>query len=235
MNRLSPIKQLVSWIPDSCFTIIILILFLGISTDGAANEPEPSAGSFPGKITFLDGKLTAQIVSASLRQVMEEVSKLSGARVHWQNHDDGNAVVSVEFNDLPFSDALKRILGEKNFIFFYASTNEVNNLPQVWILSKKSAEEHLALTPLPSSEENSLIPSDDSRSHVVQDNDTLIEIALYDQDHLERLDAITRLGGYAQEDQGIKMILSQVAESDSNQQVREAAKELLQNMEKSER
>jgi hypothetical protein len=79
------------------------------------------------------------------------------------------------------------------------------------------------------------LPHNDSTAPVEQDNDTLIQIALLDQDPLARLDAITQLGGYAEEDQRVKMILHQVADSDSNQQVQEAAKELLQNMEGNER
>ncbi|MGH8538849.1 MAG: HEAT repeat domain-containing protein, partial [Gammaproteobacteria bacterium] len=54
--------------------------------------------------------------------------------------------------------------------------------------------------------------------------------AIHDQDTSVRLDAITQLGGYAQEDPLVEPTLSQVAHSDSDPQVREAAAELLKNL-----
>jgi hypothetical protein len=71
----------------------------------------------------------------------------------------------------------------------------------------------------------------DAAPSVEPDLDSLIETALHDQDMSVRLDAITQLGGYAQEDQRVETILSQVAHSDSNPQLRKSAAELLQNME----
>ena len=234
MKRLPPVRKWLSWIPNLCLAGILMSLVLGGPAAGVASAAEPVAVNSPGKIILLDGKLTAQIVSASLRQVMEEVSKLSGAQVHWLSHED-DTMVSVKFADLPFSEALRRILGEKNFAFSFASTKESARLLQIWVFSKRQAEGQAVPTPLPFSEGGTPPPPSDSAPPVEQDSDTLIQIALLDQDPLARLDAITQLGGYAQEDQRVKAILSQVADSDSNQQVQEAAKELLQNMQGSER
>lgn len=234
MKRLPPVRKWLSWIPNLCLAGILLSLVLDGPAAGAASAAEPVAVNFPGKITLLDGKLTAQVISASLRQVMEEVSKLSGAQVYWLSHDD-DTMVSMEFADLPFSEALRRILGEKNFAFSFTSTKTGERLLQIWVFSKRQAEGQAAQTPLSLPQGGTPLTPSESTPPVEQNNDTLIQIALLDQDPLARLDAITQLGGYAQEDQRVKAILSQVADSDSNQQVQEAAKELLQNMEGSKR
>lgn len=235
MKRLPPVRRWLFWITNPCLTGILMSLVLGSPATGAANTNEPVAVNFPGKLTLLDGKLTAQIMSASLRQVMEEVSKLSGAQVHWLSHEDQDTRVSVEFADLPLSEALRRILGDKNFAFSFTSTKDGERLLQVWVFSKRQAQEQAVPTPLPFPQKGTSLHLSDSPPPVEQDNDALIQIALLDQDPLTRLDAITQLGGYAREDQRVKMILHQVADSDSNQQVQEAAKELLQNMEENEK
>jgi hypothetical protein len=234
MKRLPIARRGLSWILNLWLLGILASLNLGGPSASAASEAEPAAVNFPGKITLLDGKLTAQVVSAPLRQVMEEVSKLSGAQVHWLSHED-DTMVSMEFVDLPFSEALRRILGEKNFAFSFTSTKTGERLLQIWVFSNKQAEGQTVLTSLSLPQGGVPLLHNDFTAPVEQDNDILIQIALLDQDPLARLDAITQLGGYAQEDQRLKMILSQVADNDSNRQVQEAAKELLQNMEENER
>lgn len=210
---------------------IFVTLVLGVPVSAAATGPV--ANHFAGKITLQDGKMTAQIVAAPLRRVIEEVSKLSRARVRWLGLD-GEEPVSVEFTDLPFSEALRRILGEKDFVLFYPSARVKARLPQIWIYPRGQAGGQVVLTlppgPEPEGETMPPAPSDPAPG-VEQDLDSLIQTAMHDQDTSVRLDAITQLGGYAQEDQRVEPILSEVAHSDSNPQMREAAAELLRNME----
>src|SRR5262245_709963 len=63
-------------------------------------------------LTLQDGMLAARIKATLLRQVMEEIGKLSGARVLWLNQPGGEEQVSVDFPALPIAEALERILGE---------------------------------------------------------------------------------------------------------------------------
>ena len=58
-----------------------------------------------------------------------------------------------------------------------------------------------------------------------------MQATLNEQDPTERLDALTRLGGYAQEDPRVPSVLQQFAHTDPDPQVREAAGELLQKLE----
>jgi hypothetical protein len=60
-------------------------------------------------------------MATPLRQVMEKVSRVRGARVHWLSGQAQETLVSVEFTALPLPEALERILGETNFLFFYTA------------------------------------------------------------------------------------------------------------------
>lgn len=50
---------------------------------GIANMQCATTDKFPGKILLQDGKLTAQVTGIPLRQVIEEIGRLSKARVRW--------------------------------------------------------------------------------------------------------------------------------------------------------
>jgi hypothetical protein len=207
MKRLTPMwfsRTLRLWLPG--------ILVLGSIPVCAAYAAGPADVSFPGKITLQDGKMTARIVAAPLRRVLEEVSKLSGAQARWLTLD-GEEPVSVEFTDLPFSEALRRILGEKDFALFYPSARERGRLPQIWIYPRGQTGGQLVVI-----QERGTTPpalSDAAPSvelpSVEQDFDSLIHTAIHDQDTSVRLDALKQLWGYAQEDPLAETTLSQVA------------------------
>ena len=232
MKRLTPITQWSSRTPGLWLSGILVSLVLGSLPVGAKYAAGPADVSFRGKITLQDGKMTARIVAAPLRRVIEQVSKLSGAQNRWLSLD-GEEPVSVEFTDLPFSEALRRILGERDFVLFYPSPRERARLPQIWIYPRGQAGGQLVVI----QEAETAPPALSDAAHSVEpppvepDLDSLIETAMHDQDMSVRLDAITQLGGYVREDPLAETILSQVAHSDSNPQLREVAAELLQNME----
>ena len=219
------------WTPSLWLCGTLLSLILGSAPLHITQAFGAASGNFPGEIRLQDGKLTARIKVAPLRQVMEEISRLSGARVRWLSQG-GDEPVSVEFPPLPFPEALRRILGEKNFLLFYSSSGEGPRLARIWISSKgkPGGQGVFTLQPVPEGRTTSP-PADDLTPRVGENIDALIQTAMHDQDPLVRLDAITQLGGYAQEDARVKAILSQVARSDSNPQVQEAAAEMLQNVE----
>jgi hypothetical protein len=223
MKRLTPITQWFSRTAGLWLYGIRVSLVLGNLSVCAAYAAGPAAVSFPGKITLQDGKMTARIVAAPLRRVIEEVSKLSGAQARWLSLD-GEEPVSVEFTDLPFSEALRRILGEKDFVLFEPSARERARLPQIWIYPRGQEGGQLAVikeketTPLPLSDAVSVeLPP------VEKDLDSLMHTAIYGQDTSVRLHAVKLLWGYAPEDPLAETTLSQIAYSDSDPQVREAA------------
>ena len=232
MKRLTPITRWFSRTPGLWLPGILVSLVLGSLSVCAAYAAAPADVSFPGKITLQDGKMTARIVAAPLRRVIEEVSRLSGAQARWPSRD-GEEPVSVEFTDLPLSEALRQILREKDFVLFEPSAGERARLPRISIYPRAQAGGQLVAI----QEGETTPPALSDAGHSVevppveQHLDSLMHTAIHDEEPSVRLDAITQLGGYAQEDLLAKMALSQVAHRDSDPQLREAAAELLQNME----
>jgi hypothetical protein len=209
----------------SCWLRGILVsLVLCTGPVGATYALGPMAGTSPGQIGLQDGKLTARIVAAPLRQVMEEVSRRSGAQVRWLGNQAEERLVSAEFTALPLPEALGRILGETNFLLFYASAGKGTTLTQIWISSKGTAGRQPGLIPQPAAVEEDAEPD-------AIPIDTLVQTAVSIAEPAVRIDAITRLGGYAQQDPKVAGILSHLASNDSNPQVRAAASEVLAGIE----
>src|ERR1051325_5769892 len=70
--------------------------------------PPVARGAGRTSMTYRDGRLSASIVAAPVRQVVDEIGRLSGAAV------DGDAAlddepVSTSFADLPLTNALERV------------------------------------------------------------------------------------------------------------------------------
>jgi hypothetical protein len=225
-----------------CTLLLVSLTFLPVPAP-AVQSPGTAAGPFPGIITFRDEQLTVRITAAPLRQVMGEISRLSGAQVRWLSQE-GEDLTSVEFTALPVTDALRRLLGGRNFLLFYTATGEETKLTQIWISASGQAGNQPGLksppvpqrqtTPLPgsaSAPQSGEAASEERAELEALPLETLLQIARLDQNPSVRVEAIARLAGYAQDDSRVQVILSQVAQSDSNPQVQEAAAELLQNLE----
>ncbi len=219
-----------SWTTNRRLRGILMSLIMGSAPVSTVYAVNAVTRNFSGKITLQDGQLAAHIEGIPLRQVMAEVSRLSGAQVRWLS-PDGEELVSAKFTALPLAEALRRILGEKNFLLFYSSARAGTRLAQIWISSGREGERQAALVLQSVSSLQKTPPDSDAASQVVIDPDTLIQTALHDQDPYVRLDAITQLGGYAQEDARVQTILAQVAHNDSSLQVQQAAAELLRDLE----
>lgn len=211
---------------------LLLSLVLGSVPVSTVAAGSPAAGTFPGTLTLHGETLTAQISAAPLRQVMEEVSRLSGARVLWLQ-PGGEEPVSVAFTALPFSEALERILTQKNFLLLYAPAAEGGQLSQIWISAEeRGTGQPQTLLPVPLG----LPPPPAPNTPLVEQIpdtliDTLIQAALRASNPAERLNAISQLGGFAREDPRAQAILSQVAQSDDDPRVRDFAAEILRHIE----
>lgn len=170
------------------------------------------AADEPGRLTLRDGKLTAHVSAAPVRQVMQEVSSLTGARVLWLGHAEDRKV-SVDFTDLPLADALRRILGESNFMLFYTSRGKETWLSEIWVSAPSAGRgQPVAAAPAP--------PPTQAPAQLMQ-------TALYGQDLSSRLNAIKRIKKFAQADPRVRSILSQLSRSAAEPEVREAAENAL--------
>jgi hypothetical protein len=216
-------------------------LILSAGSVDAAYALDPTAVTLPGQITLQDGRLTAQVVATPLRQVMEEMSRLSGARVRWVSGQAKEKPVSVEFTALPLPEALRRILREMNFLLFYTSTGNSVKLTEIWI-SSVIGEGQPRRIPPPASQVKAPLPIPDSASQSEEAMDRqaefaampleiLIQTAVGTADSPLRIEAIAHLGGRAAEDPKVEGILSHLASNDSDPQVREAASEVLAGIE----
>ena len=222
-------------------TLVSLVLSTGLV--GSTYALGPAAMTLPGQVALQDEKLTAQLVAAPLRQVMEEVSRLSGARVRWLGRQTEEKPVSVGFTALPLPEALRRILGETNFLLFYTSVGESTALTQIWILSKGTGGRQPGLTSQPTAQAKAQPQpapgSTSQRTHTVERQaeldaisvDTLIETAISTLEPSVRVEAVARLGGYAPADPKVEGILSHLAANDGNPQVQAAASEVLAGIE----
>jgi hypothetical protein len=152
------------------------------------------------------GRLTARIVAVPLPQLIEQVGKLTGARVRWLSPKEETRV-SMEFTDAPLPQALRQILGRRNFLLFYTSTGEGAKLSRIWISgthqgSRQAGQPVLAL--------GGRVPRELSRT------------ALHSRDPSARLDAIRQLKWYVQTDRrGVTSVLSWLARRDPNPLVRQ--------------
>jgi hypothetical protein len=228
MKRL-PSMMRRSLITPACWLHGVLVsLVLSTGPAGTAYAFGSAAMTLPGQIALQDGKLTAHLTAAPLHQVMEEVSRLSGAQVRWLSSQE-EKLVSVEFHALPFPEALRRILGETNFLLFYVSEGMNTKLTQIWISSKEIGREPSEFIHLPASQRENT--TERQAAPDAMSVDTLIQTAVSALDPFVRVEAIARLGEHAPADPKVEGILSHLASNDSSPQVRAAASEVLAGIE----
>jgi len=185
------------------WVVSVLLLLGGLRASRvAANEA--------GHLMLRDGKLTAHVTAIPVRQVMQEVGSLTGARILWLGHTEDKPV-SVHFTDLPLADALRRILGERNFMLFYRSRGKEAWLSAIWISAPSTGQGQPVTPPSPPTQ----IPPQ------------LMQTALYGQDLSSRLNAIKRMKKFAQTDTRVHSILSQLSRSAVEPKIRAAAEQAL--------
>jgi hypothetical protein len=182
------------------------------------------------ELILQDGKLTARIVDVPLRQIMEEVSQLTGIHVLWMNAG-GEEVVSAEFMVLPLAQAVRQFLVGQNFMFFYVFAEGEERLTQIWISSRERTKEQPIL-PSSSISEQQVIPQveEELPTGITQPLEVLLHMAMDSDNSLSRLNAIESLGRYVH-DARVKMVLSQLAHDEQNPQVQEVAASVLNGME----
>jgi hypothetical protein len=227
----------------------VCCLLLGLSLEKSCEDmvlaENTKATAFPGALTLQDGKLTARLAAVPLRQVITEISRLSGAQVSWLGQQD-ESPVSADFSALPVVEALERLLRRKNFLLLYASSAQDARLTQIWISSVKTAPE-FSLTvsqtapPLQSQasidepepdvedEDSGTAPEEEFDDSQAQARmiDAALERVTTSQSSARSAETIEMLEGYAQEDPRIRATLTQLAHDSSDLFVQRTAAEAL--------
>ena len=184
-----------------------LILFTMLSVPwGDAAARGDAHKNFPGMLKLHEGKLTANLNAAPLRQVMEEIGNLSGAEIVWLQRNIGG-MVTADFSDVPLTRALRLLLGEKNFLLFYSSEGEETHLSQIWVSSGGS----VSTTTSPSSSVSATLIRQWYQTAMRGANVPL------------RLEAVGRLKQHAPNNVRAQRMLSLVARLADNPQVKKAA------------
>lgn len=172
---------------------------------GLANVQGATTDKFPGKLLLQDGKLTAQVTGIPLRQVIDEIARLSKARVRWLG-PVAEEPVTVACTNASLSRALRLILGGRNFLLLYASASEDAQLNQIWISPARQSNGPTSLVRV--------------NARTLWD---LQRTALHGQNLSVRFQAIEQLKRAAQTDAQAKAALSRVARVADSLPVRQAA------------
>jgi hypothetical protein len=183
-------------------------------------SPAATQDTFPGTLTLRDGKVTAYLKAVPLDQVMTEVSRLSGVQVVWVDDTSRNKSVSVGFTDLPLLRALERLLGETNFVLFYADGQRNTRLTYIWIAAQRQRAEPQQSAFLPTT----FLPGTTFTGD--EPIDALIQTALYAPDPMVRARMVVPLRLRNHEDDRVRSILSLMAFEDSDPTVRNVAAEV---------
>lgn len=237
-----------SWTPGRWLLGMLISLVLGSIPVCAASPGNPEAEDVSEQITFQDGKLTARIVRAPLRQMMEEISRLSGVQVRWLDAEVREQAVSVEFTALSLPEAIRRILSTTNFLLVSTAGSGGTQLAQIWIAARGDGIEQPAhprqtvahVQPTPSAgeaapdmeppheaEHQTSLNTAQAAPDVQQAPEALLQLAMSAAELGTRLHAIESVGRYAREDPRVRAVLADLAHNDANPQVRDVASMVL--------
>jgi hypothetical protein len=227
----------------------MLLVVLALDSSPVFAGGAPYAKTPPFKMTLKDGKLTAQIQTAPLHKVIEEIGRLTGAEIRWLTHEEEDQV-SAEFIDLPLYEVFETILKE-NFTLSYTIFGKEKKLTGIWILSNGKRSEPVP-TPRAITATNgfSMLQEGyaenapewgrtrarkDPKNRVEREEwareplpvEPVAEINLTEQPPSVRLQAVELLAMHAEKDQEARTILSHFAHTDPDPQMREMASSVL--------
>ena len=129
---------------------VLLPLFLGILVQMAAARPqgswmaieqgpEPQVATPRPVIEFSGDRLSVRARNAPWDVVLQELARLTGARIRTERPLPGT--LSQEFEALPLEQGLRRLLREANYVFFYAKGEQdeapIGKLTELWLLPKE--------------------------------------------------------------------------------------------------
>lgn len=182
------------YIQIGLFTIIVS---LNISTineqQGLFADTPPSEETF--EIKFSNGQLSAKLKNSPLEKVLKEIMDQSGARI-WLN-DAIDATVTMEFQNVPIREGVRRILKDKNYAFLYAP-NEIKEGKLSIISASKSKETFTKIKEEPHKKPpQKPVPPTAKKGKTKKEPppfETLVKDALENEDAGKREDSIIALG-----------------------------------------
>jgi hypothetical protein len=92
----------------------------------SADDPPPTEPAATRVIRYHDDALTVHLVKVPLSEVLDELGRQSGAQVRGQVKTPRD--VSAEFQDVPLSDALPRLMGDENFALVYGTDGRLRTV-----------------------------------------------------------------------------------------------------------
>jgi hypothetical protein len=227
------VKTLVAGRLRALWLAVALSLVLGTGPVLAADGRAGGAASLA--IAFRDGDLTATIAAAPLGEVMAEISRLTGAEVHWLRQH-GAERVSLHLTAVPLNEALGKIL-KNNFTLSYGPSGV---LTDVWILARNAGETpaaglrsaaataHRGVVSeggaMPPAGRNQPRPRMEPAVGISDVPDASSpDIDLDRQPLAIRMETVQLLAAHADADEGAREILAHVASADVDPQVRDIA------------
>src|SRR3989339_1748470 len=146
-------------------------------------------------IKFNNGQLTAKLKNSPLEKVLKEIMSQSGARI-WLN-DAIDVTVTMEFENVPIREGVRRILKDKNYAFLYAP-HEIKEGKLSIISASKSKEIFTKTKDVPPKKPPQKpvppIAKKDKAKKEKPSFDSLVKDALENDDAGKREDAIIALG-----------------------------------------
>lgn len=172
-------------------------------------------------IKFSNGQLSARIKNSPLEKVLKEIMSQSGARI-WLS-DSMEGTVTVEFQNIPIGEGVRRILKDKNYAFAYA-IHEAKEGKLSIISASKSREVFTKVKeepPKPPAREVMPVVKKEKPKKEKTSFESLAKDALENEDPGKREDAIIALG--ESKYPGAVEIISKALANDPNEDVRLSA------------
>lgn len=209
------------YIQISVFTITTFLILTTTQKHLALCE-NTSPGEEVFDIKFDNGQLTARLKNSPLEKVLKEIMSQSGARI-WLN-DSVDMSVTVEFQNLPVREGVRRILKEKNYAFVYAP-NEIREGKLSIISASKSKEIFTKVKEEPPKKvPQKPIQPVEKKGKAKKEKpsfESLAKDALENEDPSKREDAIIALG--ESKDKNAIEVISKALSNDPSEDVRLSA------------
>jgi hypothetical protein len=168
------------------YTVLLSVILTGSLCYGSEInivDKQKNMQEKPVLMTSQDDTISANIPSATLGEVMEEFSRLTGIKVLWKGADKKSRI-SAGFTDLRVDDAITYLLSRENYMIVYASRGKGQDIEKILLLPGSKDASIAAATHIPSVDEESITTGNFEES-------VLNEFAAMDKMKAERMSRIS--------------------------------------------
>lgn len=99
-----------------CWTLMLCLLTLAVTSAGYAQSPPPAGGSTPLVTAVGSGRVTIDVENADITAILRMLSETK--KINIISGPEITGLVSVSLHDVPFEDALTAILGVAGFTYY---------------------------------------------------------------------------------------------------------------------